>query len=192
MPTARPARKYHRLRDYDYASAGLYFITFCTHGKKCFLSKIDGTDDGVRLTLGLAGKIVEEELRITEEKRPGVVIIDSVIMPNHVHLIIELHGDESLGERNEFSKPLPGTVGTIVGKIKSQVTTRLREHYNIPELKVWQERYHDHVIRNESKLRTIQEYIRNNPGKWIEDRYHPDRLSETSRLRVSGRVARSR
>ena len=104
-------------------------------------------------------------------------------MPNHVHLVILLNGDESLGIRNEFSKPLPGTIGTLIGKIKSQVTTRLRERYNDPALVVWQDSYHDHVIRDESKLRRIQQYISDNPGKWIEDRYHPAQ---------SDRVARSR
>ena len=92
MSELKPSRKYHRLRDYDYASAGLYFVTFCTYGKKCFLSRIEIAGEHAEVILGVTGKILEEELRITESKRPEVVIIDAVIMPNHVHLIIQLSG----------------------------------------------------------------------------------------------------
>ena len=37
---ALPKRKQTRLPDYDYSSAGAYFVTFCTQEKRCFLSEI--------------------------------------------------------------------------------------------------------------------------------------------------------
>jgi putative transposase len=40
---------------------------------------------------------------------------------------------------------------------------------------VWQRNYYEHIIRNESELSRIREYIGNNPGRWAEDIYNPGR-----------------
>lgn len=34
---------------------------------------------------------------------------------------------------------------------------------------LWQNNYHDHIIRNETEYRRISEYIVNNPLKWDKD-----------------------
>ena len=39
--------------------------------------------------------------------------------------------------------------------------------------KFWQRNYYEHVIRNESELERIREYITLNPVKWSEDEYNP-------------------
>ena len=36
----------------------------------------------------------------------------------------------------------------------------------------WQARYHDHIIRNEKPFYRIQNYIKNNPTNWKEDKFH--------------------
>jgi len=35
-----PKRKSIRLPEYDYSSPGAYFVTICTHGRRCILSQI--------------------------------------------------------------------------------------------------------------------------------------------------------
>ena len=37
-----PKRKRLRLQEYDYSSPGAYFITICTHQRKCILSRVVG------------------------------------------------------------------------------------------------------------------------------------------------------
>jgi len=37
--------------------------------------------------------------------------------------------------------------------------------------KIWQYRYHDHIIRNAEDYSRIFEYINSNPAKWADDRY---------------------
>lgn len=32
---------------------------------------------------------------------------------------------------------------------------------------IWQDRYYDHIIRNETDLQSIRQYIRNNPLNWF-------------------------
>ncbi len=36
----------------------------------------------------------------------------------------------------------------------------------------WQERYHDHIIRDEQSFKRIQKYIRENPKKWVDDKFY--------------------
>ena len=37
-----PQRKHPRLDNYDYGSAGAYFVTICTQNRRCVLSRIVG------------------------------------------------------------------------------------------------------------------------------------------------------
>lgn len=53
MSEELPKRKNLRLKDYDYSSNGMYFLTICTDNRKNLLSKIVGGDD-----LGAPKKII--------------------------------------------------------------------------------------------------------------------------------------
>lgn len=45
MEQRLPRRRKMRLPEYDYSSAGYYFITICTKDKRCFFGKIVGRAD---------------------------------------------------------------------------------------------------------------------------------------------------
>ena len=38
--------------------------------------------------------------------------------------------------------------------------------------KLWQRNYCEHIIRDESDLQIISDYIDTNPERWEEDEYH--------------------
>lgn len=159
-----PKRKPNRLKEYDYG-AGAYFITICTHGRKCILSDIivgEGlAPPVVRLTQ--YGAIAEEQLLALERRYPTVQIDQYVIMPNHIHAILQIR--EQTGEAGGAS-PSP-TLVDAVGAFKS-LTTRLCNRIQ-PIPKLFQRSFHDHVIRNETDYKEIRAYIENNPAKWAED-----------------------
>jgi hypothetical protein len=73
-----------RLRGWDYASAGWYFVTLCTRNRECVWGEV--VNGAVRLSP--MGEIVAEEWRKTEQIRANVALDEWVIMPNHVHGII--------------------------------------------------------------------------------------------------------
>ena len=50
-----PVRKRNRLRDFDYSSANMYFITICTQQKRCILWS--------RAPYGIAGHCADEGSR---------------------------------------------------------------------------------------------------------------------------------
>jgi putative transposase len=173
-----------RLQGYDYASEGLYFLTICCKDRQHLLGEIRDAE----MMLNEVGEMVKESWLETETIRENCRIHEFVIMPNHLHGILEITGSLNpiLEEQalNKFISP-SGTVGSIVRGFKINAIKKIREIVGRGELqfaptalkiieldfKIWQRNYYDHIIRNEESLRKIVHYIQNNPGNWLEDEY---------------------
>ena len=157
-----------RLRGWDYGAAGWYFVTVCTRGRRRWLGDVVAGE----VRLSEAGVIVAEELRNTEEVRPNVALDEWTVMPDHLHAIIVIKRGgptpilTSTSRQNvsPASRLTPGSLGSIVGQLKSVCTKRIRA--NGPRDFAWQPRFHDHIIRNETALNNIRKYIAQNPSKW--------------------------
>ena len=65
-----------------------------------------------------------------------------------------------------------GRLSHIIGQYKGAVTKYANEH---DVTFAWQSRYHDHIIRNQSEMNRIADYIENNPIKWELDRFYKKR-----------------
>ena len=129
-----PKRKSPRIPKYDYSSPNYYFITICTHEKKCIF--------GSPNELSSFGKIVDHHIRNIPVFYRNVFVDKYVVMPNHVHMILILDGNE----RNP-------DVSLIIGQFKRGVT---KEIHNVKsDLKVWQRSFHDHVIQNQNGYEKI-------------------------------------
>ena len=158
-----PKRKPIRLPEYDYSSPGAYFVTVCTHDRRCILSDIT-VGEGLAppaVELTPIGQCVQEQLLALPSRFPLVHLDHFVIMPNHVHLLVSVA--DSGG-----ASPSP-TLSDVVGAFKS-LSTRLSRG-NLGDLPLWQRSYHEHVIRNANDYREIWNYIDANPARWAEDRY---------------------
>jgi len=75
-----------RLKGYDYTKAGLYFITICCYDRICRFGIIENQ----RMVLNEIGHIADEYWRAIPEHFPHVVLHEHIVMPNHVHGILEL------------------------------------------------------------------------------------------------------
>ncbi len=53
---------------------------------------------------------------------------------------------------------------------KIGVTKWMRQNTSIHQ--VWQRNFYEHIIRNETELHGIREYIQNNPAQWELDELH--------------------
>ena len=73
----------------------------------------------------------------------------------------------------QFGKPVPGSIPTIIRSFKSAVTKKVNEIQNTSCARIWQRNYHEHVIRDESSLNNIRLYITDNPLKWELIKNHP-------------------
>lgn len=145
-------RKSLRLSNYNYGNAGIYFITFCTMNKKCILGEvIEG-----QVHLSPIGNITKCIIEHVIQTNTNMSILQYVIMPNHVHLLIQIHQE------------LPGwSLGRLISYLKSQVSRGC-------SISCWQRGYYDHIIRNEKDLARCREYIANNPLRWTFDREYRD------------------
>ena len=159
-----PKRKSTRLKTFDYSQNGYYFVTVCTHNKKCVFSNVVGqwlAPAEVRLTE--FGKILNEEIIALEKRYKNIRIDKYVIMPNHIHTIIIIQ-NETAG-----ASPCP-TLSDIVCTLKSLTTRKC--HLINSKITIWQRSFHDHIIRDESDYLKIWNYIDTNPQKWKEDCFY--------------------
>ena|ERR1700674_3827134 len=96
-------------------------------------------------------------------------------MPNHFHGVVFLLQDDAGTLRNAptraFGTSDSGSLSILVRNFKGAVTRRLRG-IRAAET-IWQRNYYERVIRNESELRAIRQYIVDNPLKWSLDGENP-------------------
>src|SRR4051812_30384615 len=79
-------RRSYRLKGYDYSQEGLYFLTICVQDRACIFGQIINDE----MILNNFGRTAEESWKEITAHFPNAVLHDHVVMPNHVHGIIEL------------------------------------------------------------------------------------------------------
>lgn len=168
-----PKRKKIRLEGYDYSSSGAYFVTMCTYNREQTLGDIYVGQGLCSCRLSQIGRIVQEEIRNITARYVGVKIDKYIIMPNHVHFIflLERQGQSRQEQSRQEQSPCP-TIGDVICAIKSISTRNANRKENKIGRKIWQFRFHDHIIRNEQEYQKIWQYIDENPLKWNEDCFY--------------------
>ena len=170
MTNMKPKRRNSlRLKGYDYAQPGAYFVTVVTHQWACLFGEI--VDNKMLLTH--TGKIVEWEWEHLAKQFDFVELGAYQVMPNHFHAIIgigeneynsggnAMHGRGAMHRastekiENNFG-PQSKNLASIIRGFKSSVTKYARIN-KIDFL--WQPRFHDHIIRNEKSYQRISDYI---------------------------------
>lgn len=177
-----------RLKYWDYSADGYYFVTICTKNKINYLGEIvDG-----KMHLNNVGYIAKKYWQEIPNHYKHMKLDSFIIMPNHIHGIlkiinnpilcncvlkrgIETHDCASLQRRNctesklynnKFG-PQSKNIAAAIRAFKSSVKKFTNDH-NFEFY--WQSRYYDHIIRDETSLFNIRQYIKNNPEKWESDR----------------------
>lgn len=160
-----------RLKHWDYAAAGCYFVTICTAHRQPFLGEI--TNQTMRLSD--VGTVANEEWLKSAQIRSNIKLDAFTIMLNHIHGIViilnQLGGDAqrrvSTGP-NKFGPLAHGALQTVINGFKGAVTRwcKANQHHTF----AWQPRFWEHIIRDEPELQRIRAYIDNNVLKWALDR----------------------
>lgn len=163
-----------RMPGKDYADPGMYFVTMCTRGRVRWFGEIR---HGI-MGLSDVGCIVAQEIQRTQMVRSNVQLDAWIVMPDHIHIMVELlpnvSGDIVETCRRHVStrvaiiiplcRPRPSSVGSIVNHIKSISTKRIwsmgyRDF-------AWQPRFHDSILRTGHAVDAVRAYIRRNPVVW--------------------------
>jgi REP element-mobilizing transposase RayT len=180
-------RRSIRLKGYDYANLGAYFVTICARDKACLFGEIIES----QIQLNKAGKLVYNWWIELINKFKNIELDMFIIMPNHIHGIIYIVGadlcvcpDGRQDCPDRKNKPIKKGAhsGAPLHRIVQWFKTMTTNEYlrNIHEKgwdqlngKVWQRNYYERVIRNEEELNQIKKYILNNPIQWDLDSENP-------------------
>lgn len=160
-------RRSLRLQGYDYSQPGTYFVTMCVHKGECVLGEIFNGE----VYLTDLGRVASEYWKFIPLHFPDVYIDTFVVMPNHVHAIINISGC-----RGGVTPPLlTPTLSQIIAYYKYQTTKQINQIRHQIGKSFWQRSFYDHIVRNDEDLQRIRNYIVNNPLKWELDQYYPNR-----------------
>ena len=113
----------------------VYFLTHVTQNRKPIL--VDNFD------------LLKESVKSVRQEYP-FDLIAWVVLPDHCHLLIN---------------PLDYQLSSLMRKIKLQFSSKYRSRVGLIKGQVWQNRFWDHVIRDEIDMTTHFDYIHINPAK---------------------------
>ncbi len=141
-----------RLSGHDYGASGAYYVTFCTYRRQPLLVQPQ------------LRTIVENEWLALPQRFPAVSLDTFVIMPDHMHCLVWIDAKV---------KRAP-TLFTLMKAYKSLTTVAWIKYLEATGQegggKIWQQYYHDQIIRGERHLAAVRQYIMDNPkkeeGKW--------------------------
>ena len=142
-------RRNPRLKKYNYALEGYYFITICTKEKNHFFGEIIEE----KMQYNRIGRIANNSIERIEEIYKTIKLDKYVIMPNHIHMILII------------DKETTTSIPRVIKQYKEYITKQIGES-------IWQKSYYDHIIRNEKDYSRIWQYVDNNILKWSLDKYY--------------------
>ena len=155
----RPERKPTRIKNYDYSSAGAYFITICTKNRAEILCNIVGgdvLDAPIKVRLLPYGEIAEKYIKQLNEYYENILVEKYVIMPDHIHILLRVKKGAS---RTSPPTRQHSSVSRYVSTFKRFCNKEYGEN-------IWQESFFDHIIRNNEDYEEHIKYIHENPTKW--------------------------
>lgn len=143
---------------HDYHAQGFYFVTIGTYQRKKILSSIH---DG-QVQLSPVGEVIMQCWQEIPWYFGKVRMHDIVVMPDHIHGIIEI---ASTMIPRQISAGTSKSLGSVIRRFKIGVTTQMQSQYG----RIWHRNYYDRIIRNDAGLRAVKAYIRLNPVRWRGD-----------------------
>lgn len=169
-----------RMLNHDYSKPGFYFITMNINDHTPRLSVVVGrpykintteiipeTDEAFapRVEFSPIGKIVSKELYALSDRFP-VIIRNSVLMPDHIHFIIEV------------LETLPRKLGSVMSSFMGRCSSILWA--SAPEsaiardrLSFWKKGYTDKIVYSKGQLPRFVHYVKENPRKYLIRKEHP-------------------
>ncbi|MEA2077997.1 MAG: transposase [Candidatus Marinimicrobia bacterium] len=174
-----------RLKGWDYAQNGMYFITIRTAWKGNIFGQIKNN----KMILNSLGKITKRFLMDIPFHFPHIILDEFVVMPDHVHAVIIIDNSRNnynldaqnrvetqhccvsthkTNASNTFYRLKPRSLPVIIRSYKSICARTIHENQNNKKFK-WQSSYYDRIIHDEQYLQNVRSYIKNNHLKHKND-----------------------
>ena len=178
----------HRFRaDWHDYNGGVYFVTINSHNWENIFGDIIAEE----FYSSPIGKIAIAQIHKIPDFHPDSQIWNYVVMPNHVHMVISIESgainnenyttsskdtDTNIGclKPPKYDEPTTynhhnSRLSVIIGLYKAGVTRIVREQGISTKSRLWHSRFHEHIIRTQTSLDRIMNYIDNNIANWDKD-----------------------
>ncbi len=170
-------RKYPRAKWHHY-DKGIYFVTIVTQNRECRFGHIANGE----MELSEEGEIAAKCVQEIPTHYPDVEIHNFVVMPNHVHILLQIVGNDTHSAQNLGAVRPPehsiddypfterchfnSNLAKVIGSYKSSVTRMI---HDIGRYFKWQYTFHDYIVRDQHAYDNINQYITDNPIRWDND-----------------------
>ncbi len=160
---------------HNYYDRAIYMVTIGKH-KGCpdfGTLKYSHPNDAL-INLSPFGAVVRNQIEITPQYNPQLKILEQVIMPDHVHILIQV------------MKPIEKHFGDIIQAIKAASTSGIRKLTGNNDLIIFEEGFHDRIVKNRAQLDILYRYLRENPRRLAVRRAFPEYFRRVNRVRIAG------
>ena len=189
-------RKLNRLSGHDYSWEGWYFVTIDCMKMYSWFGKINAGNwhcpSRTIMKLNNYGLVAEKYWKSIPKIYNNLVLDEFVIMPNHMHGIIQIVGTGQCPVRTRngiwqcpvrtkdkvWQCPVHadsnnhnryGKLSKIINGYKNMVTKEIRNNFGGKSF-VWQRSFYDEIIRDEKSLDRIRKYIIGNPENFLKSK----------------------
>lgn len=161
-------RKANRLKNYDYAKDNLYFVTSCVKDMLCCFGEVVDK----KMILNNYGRIANDQWHWLAEKYPYIILHEFIVMPNHIHGIIEISRKkiDRVASHNDQPEIKIKSLSELMGAYKTTSSKQIHL-IGFDDFK-WHRSFHDHIIRDYMAYIRIANYIINNPIKWNGEKFY--------------------
>ncbi|MFN3403933.1 MAG: hypothetical protein ACK40G_07550 [Cytophagaceae bacterium] len=167
------------LKDEKYGLEGEFCVTITTNDNRCVLGEVTKSN---KIELSKAGLAAQKYWHQIEEHFANVTLKEYVIMPNHIHGIIEINPNQKkkenyiihdvsrfeicfglmVGRNNPFM--LKGSIFHLITWFKAASLIEIKRQYN--DEFAWKSGYFDFQIKNPASSKSIKNYIETAANRW--------------------------
>lgn len=156
-------------------------ITMNIEGRVPSLGVLLGGSDDARVEYSPLGKLVSEQIEQAFKPYPQIQICAKQLMPDHLHIVVWV------------KEEIPIPLGEIVRKLKIGCTHAYREMESgrmnttcTNATSLFEAGFHDRVLLHAGQLRSMINYVHDNPRRAVIKRAHPNLFKIRQSVDVAG------
>ena len=165
---------------HDYRRPGFYMLTLKKgEGVGAFSEVVREGADRFTTRLFPVGEIIRRQVFAREHLAPGIRIYKLVIMPDHIHFLLQV--------ATRLPRPLGNYIASMMGAITSEARASAPETLlRATSPRIFEQGFHDSVILDYERVKTAREYIKDNPRRFWYKAANPDLLSRRYHISIGG------
>ena len=164
-----PMPRNYRLKYWNYKGRGIYMITMNIEGRVPLLGVLQSGVEDARVEYSPLGKLVSAQIELAFKPYSQIQICAKQLMPDHLHFVVWV------------KEEIPIPLGEIVRKLKIGCTHAYQELDSglmnatcTNATSLFEAGFHDRVLLHAGQLRSMIDYVHDNPRRAAIKRAHPD------------------